>query len=55
MFYISSQQLGMLPHLPLSAYMSQWTGLASVQVMACRLVVAKLLSKTIMEYCLVDP
>ena len=40
---------------PKAAYMHQWTGSALVQIMACRLIGAKPLSKLILGYCQFDP
>ena len=56
----------LLPHLPgandsdslthpSAAYMRQRTGSALLQIMACRLVGAKPLSKPMLEYCQLDP
>ena len=40
---------------PRAAYMRPWTGTALVQVMACRLFVAKPLSEPMLIYCQFDP
>ena len=40
---------------PSAAYMSRWTGLALVQVMACRLFGAKPLPEPMLSYCHMDP
>ena len=42
------------PISPSAAYMRQWIGSALVQIMACRLVGAKPLSKPILGYCELD-
>ena len=40
---------------PRATYMHQWIGSALVQIMACRLFGAKLLSKPMLGYCQLDP
>ena len=40
---------------PCAAYMRQWIGSASVQIMACRLFGAKPLSEPMLGYCQLDP
>ena len=40
---------------PSAAYMRQWNGSAFVQIMACRLIGAKPLSKPMMGYCQLGP
>ena len=41
--------------LPSATYIRQWTGLALVQIMACRLNGAKPLFEPVLTYCLLDP
>ena len=40
---------------PSAAYMRQWIGSALVQIMACRLIGTKPLSKPMLGYCQLDP
>ena len=40
---------------PSAAYMRQWIGSALVQLMACRRLGAKPLSKPVLGYCFLDP
>ena len=40
---------------PSAAYMRQWIGSELVQMMACRLIGAKLLSKPMLDYYQLDP
>ena len=46
--------VGELTPLPSASYMCQWTGSASVQVMACRLFGAKPLPVPMVAYCQLD-